>query len=338
MSELPVLMISGEDEALIFEAIRTAIDDALDGEDKALALEELKEDDYRSGDLFDVSKLVDSAQTAPFLTKRRVVVGRHIGRFTKKDDVEPLVEYLSSPLDSTSLILVWEKGVLPRQQRLSPMPKNLISAIESAGGKIEKLAIGRGKAADKWLLDRLNESPVELTQEARREIIDRLGEDRSRGIAVLDLLSKVYSKGILLELSDVEPYLGKHGGVTPWELTDSIEVGDIPRSMRNLQRMLRADERHPLAVLALLHSYYEKLLRLEGSGVSDETTASEILGVSPFPAKKALISTRKLGKAKIFRSIELIAQADLDLRGKTGWPPELVVEVLVARLTAMSRK
>ena len=41
---------------------------------------------------------------------------------------------------------------------------------------------------------------------------------------------------------------------------------------------------------------------------------------------------------KIVRSIRgkaIISEADLDLKGKKGWPPELVVEVLVARLAAM---
>jgi hypothetical protein len=35
--------------------------------------------------------------------------------------------------------------------------------------------------------------------------------------------------------------------------------------------------------------------------------------------------------------VELLAQADLDLRGAKAWPDELVMEVLVARLTGRSR-
>jgi len=33
--------------------------------------------------------------------------------------------------------------------------------------------------------------------------------------------------------------------------------------------------------------------------------------------------------------VELVAQADLDLRGVKDWPDELVLEVLVARLAAL---
>jgi DNA polymerase-3 subunit delta len=59
---------------------------------------------------------------------------------------------------------------------------------------------------------------------------------------------------------------------------------------------------------------------------------------STFPAKKALTQTRKLGSAKVQRAIRLLAEADLQLRGTVAWPPELVMEVLIARLTSLSRR
>ena len=99
--------------------------------------------------------------------------------------------------------------------------------------------------------------------------------------------------------------------------------------------MLRADGRHPLGVMALLHSHYEKMLHLEGSNLKDEKAVSEALSISAYPAKKILSTSRRLGKKNIFRAIGLIAEADLDLRGKKSWPPELVTEVLVARLAVM---
>jgi DNA polymerase III subunit delta len=45
---------------------------------------------------------------------------------------------------------------------------------------------------------------------------------------------------------------------------------------------------------------------------------------------------RKLQHKGIARAFELLAQADLDLRGVKDWPPELVMEVLVARLSRLA--
>ena len=335
MNKVPVVLISGDDDVLISRSLNNHIEKALGNEDRTLALEELTEANYLSSEQFNISKLVDSAQTAPFLTENRVVVGRHMGRFSKKDDLEPLLEYLNSPLQTTSLILVWEKGSNPQQQRLSPVPKALLEAIESSGGTIEKVSTGKGKQAEKWLSELLDKAPVELTREARKHLSEHFGEDRTKVFALLEVLAAVYDGNEILELGDVEPYLGNAGSVMPWDLTDSIDSGKIPEALERLNRMLRADGRHPLGVLALLHSHYEKMLRIEGSNLKEEKAVAEALSISAYPAKKVLSSSRRLGKKNIFRAIGLIAEADLDLKGKKGWPPELVVEVLVARLAAM---
>jgi DNA polymerase III delta subunit len=56
-------------------------------------------------------------------------------------------------------------------------------------------------------------------------------------------------------------------------------------------------------------------------------------GKSTFPAKKAMDQGRRLGHEGVSRAIQLLAEADLTLRGfDKDWPEDLVMEVLVARL------
>ncbi len=100
--------------------------------------------------------------------------------------------------------------------------------------------------------------------------------------------------------------------------------------------MVDAGERHPLVIMATLHRHYAAMLRLDGSGATNENQAAELLGIKPFPAKKALAQSRRLGIAGLRRAIELLAAADLDLRGASAWPEELVLEVLVARLSRLA--
>ena len=60
--------------------------------------------------------------------------------------------------------------------------------------------------------------------------------------------------------------------------------------------MMRAGERHPLQVMAILHNHYTKLLTLDGADADDEASAAAVLGIKPgFPASKALDQYRKLG-------------------------------------------
>ena len=79
--------------------------------------------------------------------------------------------------------------------------------------------------------------------------------------------------------------------------------------------------------------------RLDGADVTSEQEAAAVLGMkgSTFPARKALSQARRLGPKGISRSVQLLAEADLDLRGARAWPEQLVIEVLVARLASVAR-
>jgi DNA polymerase-3 subunit delta len=79
------------------------------------------------------------------------------------------------------------------------------------------------------------------------------------------------------------------------------------------------------------------MLRLDGLAATSASEAAEILEArSEFVAKKALEQSRRLGSEKIGRAIMLIAEADLDLRGRTGLTDAAVLQVLVARLSRLS--
>jgi DNA polymerase-3 subunit delta len=126
--------------------------------------------------------------------------------------------------------------------------------------------------------------------------------------------------------------------VPPWDLTDAIDRGDRAAALELLQRMLGQGDRHPFQLLSTLHAHYARMLRLDGADVSGEKDAAALLGMkgSTFPAKKALGQARRLGHERIVRAIDLLAQADLDLRGGKAWPDGLVLELLVARLATLS--
>jgi DNA polymerase-3 subunit delta len=97
--------------------------------------------------------------------------------------------------------------------------------------------------------------------------------------------------------------------------------------------------RHGLQIMATLHGHYARMLMLDGAAVTGEKDAAQLLGMkgSTFPARKALTQARRLGHDRVVQAIDLLAAADLDLRGAKAWPDGLVLEVLVARLARLAR-
>ena len=90
--------------------------------------------------------------------------------------------------------------------------------------------------------------------------------------------------------------------------------------------MIGGGERHPLQILATLSGHYSRVLRLSGSDATDEKSAAALLNLkgSTFPARKALDQARRLGPHGVARAYELLAGADLDMRGRVEWPDQLL--------------
>lgn len=316
-----VILVRGDDQSLRAAAARDLIHQAAGGEDLSLGLDDFSSDDYA------LAAAVDAAQTPPMFTTKRVVVAREVGRFAT-DEMEPLLTYLAAPCPTSIMILVAGGGIINRK---------LLDAMKKTGDIIET-GIGIGKARQAWLSAALADAPVRFDGRATARLSEHLGEDLGRLSGIIDVLTAVYGQQARISADDLEPFLGGAGAGTPWDLTDAIDRGDVAGALNHLARTLGAGDRHPLQVMASLQVHFGRMLRLDGSGVRDETEAAAALSMtgSTFPAKKSLLQTKKLGGVNIKRAIGLLAQADLDLRGTKDLPANLVMEILVARVTRLA--
>jgi DNA polymerase-3 subunit delta len=218
------------------------------------------------------------------------------------------------------------------------LAKAVTDAAKKAGAEMIATAPPT-KARDRaeWFDEQIGGSGLRLDRQAVALLGSWLGEDAGRLQGIIDTLTSAYGTERTLKVDDITPFIGEAGGVPPWDLTDAIDRGDTTGALKLLHRMMRAGERHPLQIMAILHAQYGKLLALDGSGARDEASAAAAMGIKPgFPAKKALDQYRKLGGPAVSRAIAMLAQADLDLRGAKDWPEELVMEVLVARLSRLA--
>lgn len=320
---LPAYLVRGDDPTLRADAVRALVAELVGEDDATLAVE-----DHDAPDDGSTGPIADAASTPPFLTARRVVVARDVSSYST-EALEPLLRYLAAPLDTTSVVLVaGDKG------RIAP---RLLTAVKAVGHVVETAVPTNRKGRSSWMATHLRDAPVRLAPAAQQQLEAHLGEDLGRLGNLLEALAAAYGRGARIEPDDLAPFLGEAGSVPPWDLTDAVDRGDTAASLAALGRVTGAGGRHPLALMATLHSHYARMLRLDGAGVGDEAAAAAVLGVAPFPARKALDQARRLGHDGIADAIALLAQADLDLRGGKAWPEQLVLEVLVARLSRLRR-
>jgi DNA polymerase-3 subunit delta len=316
-------LVKGDDPSLVAQEVRVLLAELAGDRDHSIAIEEVG---GPAGDDIDVGAVVDACLTPPFLIDRRIVVLRDAGRLLTAD-VPRLVEVVQDPLPTTFLVLVAGGGTIPAP---------LVKAVTSAGRVID---VSTSRAGDRksWLSEHLRGAPVKLDASATQLLGEHIGEDLGRVEGLLHSLAAAYGEGARLSADEVAPYLGEAGNVPRYELTDAIDRGDPARALTVLHRMLDAGGLAAIQVLTTLNGHFSNMLALDGANISGERQAAEVLGIPAFPAKKVLEQSRRLGSQRIADGINLLARADLDIKGESGLPPEVVVEVLVARLARQTR-
>jgi DNA polymerase-3 subunit delta len=318
-------LVRGDDASLVAQEVRALLADVVGDRDRSLVVEEIG---GGPGDDINVGAVVDACLTPPFLIDQRVVVVREAGRLLTAD-VPRLVEVVNDPLPSTVLILVGGGGAVPAA---------LVKAI-TAAGKVIDVSVNRPGDRKAWLHEHLRHAPVKLEPQAAQLLGQHVGEDLGRVEGLLGALAAAYGPGARISVADLEPYLGEAGTVARYEITDAIDRGDAAAALGVLHRMTEAGGLSAVEVLFSLHRHYANMLALDGATISSGEEAAQQLSVSSaFVGKKALEQSRRLGSARIGHAIELLADADLDVKGASGLPPELVVEILVARLSRQTRQ
>jgi DNA polymerase-3 subunit delta len=322
-------LITGDDPSLQSEAL-TGLLDRLCGSDFVPVEEHGPDGD----DSIDIGPVLDALVTPPFLADRRIVVVRSAEKLDATQAAQ-LADHVKEPSESNILVLV-TSGASSGAGATRSVPVGLSRAVKSHGEVIDT-SPGQGRQRSDWLGQRIRAAPVRLDAEAARLLSEHLGEDVARLHSILDMLESTYGEGGKVGAVELAPFLGDSGTVPPWDLTDALDRGNTAEAITALHRMMDAGGRHPLQIMATLQRHFGGMLRLDGAEVQTGEDAAAILKMSPFPARKVLEQGRRLGHERIARAIEVLAQADADLRGRLGWPDALVMEVLVARLAQLAR-
>ncbi len=319
-SEPLVFLLKGDDQTLIFQARKKLIDDLIAEDTRSTSVEEFIGGEASS------SAILDAYLTPSLFGDRKAVVVSEVGAI-RAADAEPLVRALESPVENVALILISGGGQIS---------KKLVDAVRKNGNVIDT-AVPTGKARNTWYQEQLSRLPVKFDAEARSELFQHLGEDVSRLFAIAETLASAYGEGATIDRAKIQMFLGQEGSIAPWELTDAIDSGDIDLSLRQLHRMMNAGDRHALVILAILYRHFRAMLTLAGDAPEDEHEAARRLGMAPYPAKKAMRQSEKLGYESIAQAIHLLAEADDAVRGGSGLDDFSTMEVLVARLARLAR-
>ncbi len=316
---MAVFLISG-DESLVGQELSTLLKQLVGEDDRMLLVEEFDASDPS----LSLASVTDALGTLSMFSDRRIVVMRNVQQLDT-NSLAIFVEGLRAKVDSAEVVITITGRVL----------KVLGDALKELGATTIGATVGsNARDRQNWVESHLVEAGVNCAPDAVRLIANWFGNDASRLGGLISTLNSAYGEGKKLSRENVEEFLGQAGAVPPWDLTDAIDAGNTALALTTLHRFLGPDT-HPLQVLSILANRYSQMMRLDDHEIRNVANAAQVLRIKDYPAQKLLEQYRILGSGGVAQAISLLAQADVDLRGAKDWEPELVMEVLVARLSRL---
>lgn len=267
-----------------------------------------------------VDELSNAVSMPSMLASLQVVVLQATLTAAQQTKIPALVEEAS---DDTIVIMALPKPSAPVKKAVQAVQGEIIDVV--------------GKSHKDTAAVLLANTQVSLSPSAKALIAEHVGQEVEQIPPLLDALSSMYGDAGRIDVDAIRPFLSDKGAVPVWELTDAIDQANAAKALGLIDRLLWTN--NPYALLSVITAHMERLFRTAELGFKNEAVAAEFFGMkgSTYPAKKAIQTAGRYGVI-LPDLMALVAKAGNDMRGATGVPPRVVLEVLVGRLCTYPRR
>ena len=313
----PLYAIDGDERVLIDEMVQAILEAAVPAHARDFNLDRL------SGREVTVTRVLDTAQTLPAFSERRVVIVEHADKLGF-DKAEAFLGYVDNPNPSTVLVLVCD--------RFDGRTK-AYKAIKKAGYAV-RMAKPKPREMPQLIKRRAEAAGISINQSAIRALADATGADVGAASQALEVLS-LYTGGRSITADDVTRVISVTREESIFELVDAIGHGDRAAVLTALHTMLVVNREPPLRMLFMVGRHYRNLLKARAAldaGANRDAILAEV-GVPPFLLTNLLDQARRHSLAELVRGLGAVTHADQELKGGPLSSPR-TMERLVLQLMA----
>lgn len=294
-SLLPAYLVVGDD-ALKREAVMKKL---------RMRLEKLGDLSFNfdsfSGENADGDSIVAACQTMPFASEKRLVQVSEADKL-KKADYAPLVDYLSSPNDTTVLIMLAEKMAASAALYKTVSKIGFTAIIDCSRPKARALPMHVVKMAKGYGLD--------MNERAATKLIELVGEDTVRIDAELNKLSLALGVSSKITEREIKAHVAQVSEAKPWEFVNAFSARNISECMRLYDLMPSVSL---LALLSMCVARIRELISaksIEDSGRSVSSSLPQLLGVPDWKVKNHAAYARMFTAQELRDALERSMHAE----------------------------
>ena len=312
---LPAYLFLGEEDFLKEEAI-----DKLKAAFLCTQTKELNYSVFYAKDKnFNLSEMLNSLDTLPFLSKKRLVVLK--GADSLPASLRPhILSYLRNPKESSIFVI----------ESPSPAIKGDFLLGISKHAQLVYCRKLTDSDINARLVKRANSRGKRILPDAIEAIKENLPRDLRMLYSNIDNIILYIGKRHLITKQDVEALIGVSPSHTAFDLMGSLEKKDARKALRVFSS-LKKDRKKETELLGLLAWNARMILRVkELLKIKNKIEMRRDLGLSPRMFDQTMRHASGFKKSEILGLLDEIIKADIEI--KTGMLPRTVMEKLIVKM------
>lgn len=307
----PVYVLSGTESYFIDETVRrikTALENAGEIESTVFDLDEVP-----------VDHLIDEADTIPFFTERKLVIGKNASFLKAADktkekiqhDLSSLENWLMHPSETTVTIFIAPYEKLDERKKVTKQMKQLAKVFHAEAPKERDLAT--------WVKNEVSIRKKAMDDDAIYKLIELVGMDMLLIQSEVDKLCNYIGDDGVVTIADVEDLVAKSLEQDAFKLLNAYIIGDVSTAVSIYHDLIR-QKQEPIALVALLASQVRLMSNvyyLQKKGYHSQQIAKS-LKVNPYRVKRIVDEKHQIQDEYLLRALYGLSEVDLQLKTMSG--------------------
>ena len=290
----------GEEEFYIDNITNLFIEDVLTDEEKQFNLNILY------GKETSVDQIISICKKYPLMSKYQIVLVKEAQDLSRTFD--GLIDYFKKPLESTILIINYKhKSIDKRKSSFKELKKNA-KVFES-----KKLYDNQ---VQNWISDTVNSAGFSIDRKSVSLINEHLGNSLSKISNEIDKLLEIKKKEKIIELDDIEKYIGISKEFNNFELRKALGEKNYNKAFQITQYFSENPNANPIVVtISIIFDFFNKLLIFHSNIELNDTKIASLLGINPFFIKEYKTASTNYDLKQVVRIISILRDYDMFSKG-----------------------
>ena len=290
----------GEEEFYIDNITNLFIEDVLTDEEKQFNLNILY------GKETSVDQIISICKKYPLMSKYQIVLVKEAQDLSRTFD--GLIDYFKKPLESTILIINYKhKSIDKRKSSFKELKKNA-KVFES-----KKLYDNQ---VQNWISDTVNSAGFSIDRKSVSLINEHLGNSLSKISNEIDKLFEIKKKEKIIELDDIEKYIGISKEFNNFELRKALGEKNYNKAFQIAQYFSENPNANPIVVtISIIFDFFNKRLIFHSNIELNDTKIASLLGINPFFIKEYKTASTNYDLKQVVRIISILRDYDMFSKG-----------------------